>query len=275
MKIAPQKLQRTFASKAAAMMMTALGLGALCAPPAHATVLFSQNFQTEVDASRTTLTASDWNNGTNGWNDTYNTTTFGVATATTSGANNFNSLSGPAHTTAGMSFSTPGASYDINFSVATVASNGFGNSDRFVAGVSLTQSDPNGIYAFINNGTLSIGTGNPVGGNWASFSSVSLATTSANTFYTVTLNLTSIAATATVYDQSNTVLGTTSYTLPSALTGTPYNAVRIGSRDVATTSLVYFASVSAETAAIPEPSTFAMLIGSTALALAAIRRRRE
>lgn len=260
--------------------LTALPLAALAAAllgttslPA-ATVLFSQDFQAEYLAGRTSLTASGWSNVTNDWVNSYNTTTFPVATATTAGGNTFNSLSGPSHAVSGMSFNTAGASYQVSSSFATNAS-GMNSGNRILVGACLTTSDPNGIYAYLGDGGsyISIGIGNPVG-SFTSNAKVSLSTpVTANTFYNLTLTITSTTATATLYDSLNSVIGTTSFTLTSALTGTPYNAVRLGQRNGSSSSLDYFSSVSVT--AVPEPGTAFLGLSALGLATFIYRRRRN
>lgn len=231
-----------------------VGLPALSA---QTTVLFSQNFQDEVDASRTSLTASGWSNVGNDWIDAYDVSTYGFATAVAGGNNNFNALNGPSHSVSGITFSGAGETYAISYTLATNASS-FNSGNRFVAGLSLTTSDPNGIYAFVgndggSNNYIAIATGNPVGGNYVTHSLTALTgSVSANTFYTLTLTLTDTTATATLLDGS-TVVGTTVYTLSSPLSGTPYGAVKMGQRDGSSANLVYFSEVSVSS--IPEPSS--------------------
>lgn len=247
-------------------------LGATSLPAA--TVLFSQDFQSEYLAGRTSLTASGWSNVTNDWVNSYNTTTFPVATAVTGGNNTFNALSGPAHAVSGMNFSTAGAAYQISGSFATNAS-GMSSGNRMLVGACLTTSDPNGIYAYLGDtgSFISIGIGNPVG-TFTSNAKVALSTpVTANTFYNLTLTLTSTTATATLYNSSNSVIGTTSFTLTSALTGTPYSAMRLGQRDGGTSSLDYFSAVSVT--AVPEPGTTFLGLSALGLATLIYRRRRN
>lgn len=251
----------------------AMALGGITSLPA-ATVLFSQDFQSEYIAGRTSLTASGWSNVTNDWINSYNTTTFPVATATTGGNNTFNALSGPSHAVSGMNYNTPGATYEISSTFATNAS-GIGSGNRMLTGVCLTTSDPNGIYAYLGDtgSYISIGIGNPVG-TFNSYAKVSLSTpVTANTFYTLSLSLTSTTATATLYNQANSVIGTTTFTLTTALTGTPYSAVRLGQRDGNTSSLDYFSSVSVTS--VPEPGTTFLGLSALGLATLIYRRRRN
>lgn len=259
---------RLIALPLAALAVVLSGMSSLPA----ATVLFSQNFQAEYAAGRTSLTASGWSNVTNDWINSYNTTSYAVATATASGGGTYGSLSGPSHAVSGMNFSTSGAGYQISSTFATNA-NGITTANRQLVGACLTTSDPNGIYAYLgdNGSYISICIGNPAG-TATSYAPVSLSTpVTANTFYTLTLTLTSTTATATLYDISNSVIGTTSFTLTSTLTGTPYGAVRLGQRSGNTSSLDYFSSVSVT--AIPEPST--AFLGLSALCLATLVYRRR
>jgi type VI secretion system secreted protein VgrG len=242
----------------------------------RAAVLFSQNFQDQYTAGNTTLAAAGWSGGgSNDWSSSFDTAKYGVATAVSLGNNNYNALSGVSHSVSGISFATSGIHYTIATNIATNNSSGFTTGNRVLSGVSLSTSDPNGIYAYLGNNTantLCIAIGNPVGA-LTTYASVALSgTITSNTFYKLTLDISRTSATATVLDLSNNILGTTTYTFSTALTSTStYGAVRFGQRDGGTSALDYISSVSV--ISVPEPST--VLLGLAAITLLWLKTKRS